>query len=101
MPRDLLNKYDLVLASGVFTDGEIPATGFEDAHALCKPGGYFISSQRSKYYVNGESHGFKDKLDELVAAGKFRVVKTWKYMRGIKNQPESIFAEQESTMFIY
>ena len=81
----MLAKYDLVLAAGVFTDGVIPAAGFEDAHAICKPGGYFISSQRSKYYVNGEDHGFKDKLDQLVYEGKFRVIKTWKYMRGIKD----------------
>lgn len=46
LPATLLGKYDLVMATGVFLDGHIPASGFDDAHAMCKPGGYFITSIR-------------------------------------------------------
>ena len=54
------------MASGVFLDGHIPYHGFDDAHAMCKTGGYFVTSIRKSYYVNGEEHGYKDKLDELI-----------------------------------
>ena len=60
LPKDLLKKFDLVMASGVFLDGHIPREGFEDAHAMCKKGGYFLTSIRKSYYVNGEEHGYKD-----------------------------------------
>ena len=96
----MLGQYDVVMACGVFFDGHIPAAGFDDAHAICKPQGHFITSFRAKYFVNGEEHGYKDKLDELITAAKFRLVKTWSYMRGVKNQPGSIFNEVECTMFI-
>lgn len=88
------------MASGVFLDGHIPAGGFDDAHALVKPGGYFITSIRSEYFVNGEEHGYKDKLDELVDANKFHLCKTWTYKRGMKDAADPIFAEMKSTMFI-
>ena len=100
LPKDLLGSYDLVMGSGVFLDGHIPATGFDDAHAMCKPGGYFITSIRRSYYEKGEEHGYRDKLDELEAAGKFKIVKTWEFMRGIKGAEDPIFEEMPSFMFV-
>ena len=100
LPAGLLGKYDLVMSSGCFLDGHIPAAGFDDAHALCKPGGHFVTSIRSEYYVNGEEHGYKDKLDELIASGKFVLCKKWTYKRGMKDAGDPIFAEMESTMFV-
>lgn len=71
LPADMVGKQDLVMASGVYLDGHIPASGFDDMHAMCKTGGHFITSMRAIYNVAGEEHGYKDKLDELIAAGKF------------------------------
>ena len=65
LPEYLLEKFDVVMASGVFLDGHIPAAGFDDAHAMTKSGGYFVTSIRRSYYEIGEEHGYKDKLDEL------------------------------------
>ena len=89
-----------MIACAVFYDGHIPATGFDDAHAICKPGGHFITSIRSKYYVNGEEHGYKDKLDELVNGGKFRLLKTWTYIRDMKDTGDPVFSDMERTMFV-
>ena len=88
------------MASGVFLDGHIPPSGFDDAHALCKPGGYFVVSIRRSYYDIGEGHGYREKLDELEAAGKFKIIKTWEFMRGDKNAEDPIFREMPSFMFI-
>ena len=70
LPPSMLSKYDIVMATGVFVDGHIPASGFDDAHAMCKPDGYFVTCIRKSYYEVGEEHGYREKLDELEAAGK-------------------------------
>ena len=100
LPKELLGKYDIVMASGVFLDGHIPDTGFDDAHAMCKPGGYFVTSIRRSYYERGEEHGYREKLDQLEAAGKFKIIKTWEFMRGVKGAKDPIFAEMPSFMFV-
>ena len=100
LPKEMLGQYDLVMASGVFMDGHIPPSGFDDAHALVKPGGYFITSMRRCYYEPGEEHGYREKLDELEAAGKFKIVKTWEFMRGVKGAEDPIFEEMPSFMFV-
>jgi len=100
LPANLVGKYDVVMATGVFMDGHIPPCGFEDAHAMCKPGGHFITSMRRCYYEIGEGHGYKEKLDEMVAAGKIEIVKTWEFMRGIKDAQDPIFTEMPSFMFV-
>ena len=46
LPKDLIKKFDCVMASGVFLEGHIPNEGFDDAHAMCKTGGYFVTSIR-------------------------------------------------------
>ena len=100
LPPAMLAKYDIVMATGVFLDGHIPATGFDDAHAMTKSGGYFVTSIRRSYYENGEEHGYKEKLDELEATGKLQIVKTWEFMRGIQGAEDPIFAEMLSFMFV-
>ena len=51
--------------------------------------------------MNGEEHAYKDKLDELIAAGKFSpILKSWVFMRGVKDAEDPIFAEMPSFMFI-
>ena len=101
LPSEWLGAYDIVVATGCFLVGHVPCTGFDDAHAMCKVGGYLVSSIRKTYYENGHELGMKDKLDELVAAGKFELVNTWMFMRGIADVPDPIFTQMESLMFVY
>ena len=73
-PEDLKGKFDIVTATGVFLDGHIPALGFEDIHASLKPNGYFVTGLRAPYWEDGHETGYKDKFNELVAAGKWKLV---------------------------
>ena len=100
LPAEWVGSFDLVMASGVFLEGHIPAAGFEDAHALCKTGGHFITSMRKQYYVDGHEYGYKEKLDEMVSAGKFAILKTWTFMRGVPNAEDPLFVEMPSFMFV-
>ena len=50
--------------------GHIPNEGFDDIHAALKTNGYFVGSMRSSYWNDGK---FKDKTEEMVQAGKFRM----------------------------
>ena len=53
-------------STGCFLEGHIPASCFDEAHALCKPRGHFVTSLRSEYWVNGQKDGYKDKIDKMV-----------------------------------
>ena len=95
-----MGAYDVVVCSGAFLEGHVPNEGFDDAHAMCKIGGHFVTSIRKAYYVNGHEFGYKDKLDELIAAGKFEMVKSWTFMRGHADNPDPLFTQMESFMFV-
>ena len=101
LPNDLKNRFDLVMGSGVFLEGHIPCAGFEDAHAMCKTGGYFITSIRKTYWDDNDEFGYKRKIDELVAAGKFSApIKTWTFMRGVEGSDDPLFVPRETFMFV-
>lgn len=91
MPSEKLATFDCVVASGVWVVGHIPAIGLEECHALTKTGGYFITAMRTKYWSSGEKEGYKDKFDELVAHGKFEIVMSKTFMRGVEGAEASIF----------
>jgi SAM-dependent methyltransferase len=65
------DSYDAALATGVFTEGHAPASGFDEVVRIIKPGGYFVITLREDIY---ESHGFKAKEEELATAGKMKLV---------------------------
>ena len=81
LPSDQLAKYDLVMSTGCISKGHIPPQGFEDAHALLKTGGHFVTCIRKLYYEPDSE--YRQKLDELIAAGKLQIVKTWEFTRGM------------------
>lgn len=99
-PEDLKNKFEIVTASGVFLKGHIPASAMDDIHAALKPNGYFVTAMRSYYYNHGVEEGYREKLDELVDAGKLRLVRTETFMRGREGQ-EQLFRPQESRLLCY
>ena len=96
----MLAKYDVVTSTGCFLEGHIPASCFDEAHALCKPRGHFVTSLRSEYWVNGQKDGYKDKIDEMVSSGKFKLLKVWTFKRGIAGATDPMFEEMSCTMFI-
>ena len=55
---------------------------------------------RSCYWAEGNEEGFREKLDEMVAAGKFRLLSTCTFMRGIEGE-EGLFAPQESRLLCF
>ena len=91
-PAQFKGKYDCCTASGVFLPNHMPPAAMDDIHCCLKTGGYFITAMREYLYVDGEEHGYKDKINELVSAGKFKHVSKAEFMRGNK-EVHSLFYE--------
>ena len=91
LPAELVGKYDLVMGTGIFMDGHISADGFDEAHAMLKTGGHFITSMRQYYYVDGHEYGYKERIHQLVDSGKWEIRKTWTFMRGIPGAEDPLF----------
>ena len=92
-PDDLSNRFDLVVAGGIWLVGHVPKEGMLDAHKALKKDGYFVLAMRMTYWVNGERCGYKDMVDQLQVDGKFTEVKQMQFMRGNPNS-EGIMAQQ-------
>ncbi len=88
------------MATGVFMDVHLPSVGFDEAHALLKTGGHFITSIREYYYVDGHEFGYKERINKMVAEGKWQIVKTWTFKRGIAGASDPLFKEMTSFMFL-
>ena len=101
-PEDLKNRFDLVTASCVWCPGHIPNIGFEDIHASLKPEGYFVTPICECYWVNGEKEGYKDKMDEMVAAGKFKLVNSENFQQdGADENSEVIYERKKAILFTW
>ena len=96
---DLIERFDFVMASGVFlkAKGHMPATAIDDCHAALKLGGYFVTVMRASYWSHGNEEGYREKIDKLVSSGKFELVKTETFLRGVKGQV-GLFAPCESRL---
>ena len=62
LPAEWKGEFDIVMATGVFTDDCIPCTGFDDAHALLKTGGHFVTCLRQYYLEDGHPSGYASKI---------------------------------------
>ena len=93
LPANWIGSYDIVMASGVFSKGHIPAEGFDDVFAMLKRGGHFVTSFRKSYLDDEDELGFKAKLEQLEDEGKIEFVKTWTFMRGNNENPYDFFQE--------
>lgn len=101
LPKELLGQHDIVMATNVFAKGHIPAAGFDDAYALCKPGGYFVTSLRRYFLERGEHDvGYREKLEQLQADGKFKILRTWEFERGVQGSESPHFLPMPNTMFV-
>ena len=95
MPAEHECGFDVVTTAGTLCKGHIPKDCIEDLYAYVKVGGHFITAFRSYYFVNGHVDGYKDKLDELVNAGKMELVHTFEFERGFSKEgvSETILTE--------
>ena len=59
-----------------------------------------MTSLRKQYYVDGHEFGYKEKIDQLIADGKFELLNTWTFMRGHNDHPDPLFKQMESFMII-
>ena len=85
-PEDQREAYDVVTTAGTLCKGHIPKEGLDDLIGFVKVGGYFITAFRLYYFVNGHECGYKDKLDEFVAAGKLELYHTYEFERGFSKE---------------
>ena len=63
--------YDAAIATGVFTVGHAPASGWDEVARIVKPGGYFALTIRPDILEPG---GYLAKEKELTDAGKWKLV---------------------------
>ena len=77
----------------------MPKEGMDDIHASLKTGGHFVTAMRGTLYVNGEDLGYKDKIDELIAQGKFKLVREKRFMRGTSDGT-GLYARMESCLVV-
>ena len=82
-PVEHQNRYDIVTAAGCLSKGHIPNSGLDDIHAALKVGGYLFTAFRTFYLQPGEENGFREKLDGMECDGKFKLVKSHEFMRGL------------------
>jgi SAM-dependent methyltransferase len=80
--------YDAAIATGVFSVGHAPASGWDEVARMVKPGGYFVLTLRPDIF---ESNGFKAKEEELASSGKWELVEA--------AEPEQLLAKGEPGIF--
>lgn len=99
-PEEHKERYDVVTASGCLSKGHIPNSGLDDIHAALKVGGYFAAGWRTFYLTPGEENGFYEKLEAMVAEGKFKLVRRYEFQRGLtgKRLDEEVKREYEKGM---
>ncbi len=82
------DEFDAVISVGVFTLGHAPAGSFDELVRITRPGGHIVFSIRPDI---DETGGFKDKQDELVAAGKWKLTEVSdRYHPLPKGEPEVV-----------
>ena len=96
-PDKYKGRFDAVTASGVFLPNHMPPQALEDCHACLKTGGHFVTAIRTYLWVQGEKHGYRDKLDEMFNKGQLKLIGTKEFSRGHKDGIE-MFSEQASIM---
>jgi len=60
LASDLVGRFDVITASGVFLLKHMPKEAIIDCHAILKMNGYIVTAMRSNLWVDGEQCGYKD-----------------------------------------
>ncbi|MFC2011600.1 class I SAM-dependent DNA methyltransferase [Chloroflexota bacterium] len=78
--------FDAVISIGVLTIGHAPASSFDELVRITRPGGHIVFSLRPDVY---RDRGFKEKLDELEAAGKWKLAEVSEEIASLpKGEPD-------------
>ena len=77
-------SYDAAIATGVFSVGHAPASGWNEVARIVRPGGYLVLTLRPDIF---EPLGFRAKENELVASGKWELLEV--------TEPEPLLAKGE------
>ena len=77
-------SYDAAIASGVFSVGHAPASGWDEVARIIRPGCYFVLRLRPDIF---DSLGFRDKETELINAEKWKLIDV--------TEPEPLLAKGE------
>ena len=92
-PSKYKHRFDVCCASMVFLKNHMPPEALDDCHATLKTGGHFVTAMRSYLWVKGEECGFRDHVEMMIDDGKFKLVKTEQFTRGIKDTIIPLFKE--------
>jgi predicted TPR repeat methyltransferase len=65
------DQFDASVIVGVFTQGHAPASSIDELVRVVKSGGHIVFSLRTDTYLE---NGFKDKMDSLESAGRWKLV---------------------------
>ena len=79
--------------------GHMPASALAEIVDYIKTGGYFVTAMRKIYWKDDHPSGYKAKIDELLAAGKFEMVESKEFKRGVPGG-DGLFAEMESILIV-
>lgn len=99
-------QYDVVTAAGVFLKGHMPREGMQEIHGFLRPGGYFVTAMRDKYYTEEESEcRYYSMIQELLQQGKFKMVMNRTFKRGLTPEQNTsgnpLFGEFTSILFVF
>ena len=97
---EMKGAFDVVTASGVFLKGHMPRDAIDDCVEALRPGGFFVTAMRDCYWQHGDEEGFREKLDELVEAGKIELHRTCSFERGVQGEV-GLFAPCTSHLLVY
>ena len=92
-PDKYKGRFDICTGSGCFLPNHVPYTAFDDCHSTLKTNGYFVTAVRKVLWDKGEKHGYRDQIDRMIKEGKFKLIKTIEFSRGMKDGID-LFAEQ-------
>ncbi|MGH1488094.1 MAG: class I SAM-dependent DNA methyltransferase [Acidimicrobiales bacterium] len=70
--EDLIDRYDIVVAGGVFTLGHVPPSALRAVAKMTRPGGLAVISTRLRYY---DETDYQAESDRLEAAGVLQLLR--------------------------
>ena len=100
-PDFMKNRFDIAFGVNVFAPGHIPFGGFDDAYESLKVGGHFVTSYRKFLDVPGEPSGYRDTLDRLEKAGKYKRLYESTHKRGQAGYEVKQWSEMEFNIVVY
>ena len=81
------DAYGAAIATGVFTVGHAPASGWDEVVRIIRPGGYFVLTIRPDIF---ESNGYLQKEQDLVNSGQCELVEASDEIKMLpKGEPEA------------